>query len=993
MRRRLVIGLIATLLSPAFLVGGENGALTLAGQTYLYDHDGNEATPPVERAQFDPAAPEDGNLYLRFLRDHLSYDPRDIVYTRADAYPVVAVMDNGIDNGGRSDRIELPDSFPVERPGHPVVPVKIRTQDFYELGRVENPSRMIFSFFYRYRESNFQSPWIPGQPSTYPRDFVEFRAENDGSPIFSHGHGVASMLAGYNGRVGEVNREQTTQLAYGLGVNPYGRFGNARFVYDEVRPTEDRDGVLEPLDFYWIIDRSWRAVETVDGEPPHLLIANGSFGFEAPRPGENLLDPMTNPTGARYDFHPRMFDALTRNATDDVTIHPGQAPRPTLFVMGTGQFGQEYYGNGWEDYLDGGTPERSLWQGAEDYILGFHVPRVNTISAPGVAKNVLSVGASDVFEVRPLEVCPGGELPPLIRRAERVGAFEDAQNIPGYTPRGMDASLGEFRIKPDVVAPSSGSYANVWTRGIEHFEQCFAGSYNDATSPYDGTTTYIRGGGTSGATPMIAGFAQLADLHLRKAYFVERPTPALVKAWVIHSGQMLRGKYSGKLDPNYPAAPPGYDPPEPPVEPTFQTHKFPSPYQGFGRPDLSMALDRTPRLVVNQEVVLGEDDVYTWEGFVADSTKPVRLTLAWTDAVDFTGAEGELWEDLINDLDLEVVITEPSTGVRTYLGNRFSEELLDISQPFAEEEALPTPDRVNNVECIFLEPHTIFTRISVRVSAANLRGDGLNPWQVGSTERRQDFALVGYNMVESFENGDCATASTELEAPWGSSVELSHFGFNAARWHRIGPFQEVTNIGTTLESTAPVFRPGNAIEWSGEGSATLVSDPDRGEVMSIVGTMQSGARTEAELPGWGIPAWNLEGKSQLSFAAKTDSEGALLRWHVESVEGNIATVLMPLAPGDWRVYTRNLQAASGTRFLRVIGVTVEGAEGVLLDSVELSHPYTVDVYTGSQCGVLGISPIAQPGESAWIRVTGNASQGGYRLTVKENAAEESWRIF
>lgn len=991
MRRRVSAGVIATLLSPAFVVGGENGALTLAGQTYYFDHDGDPETAPVERARFDPGAAEDDNLYLRFLRDHLLYDPSDVVYTRADAYPVVAVMDNGIDNGGRSDRIELPDSFPVERPGHPAVPVKIRTQDFYELGRTENPSRMIFSFFYRYRESNFQSPWIPGQPSTYPRDFVEFWAENDGAPIFSHGHGVASMMAGYNGRVGAVNREQTTQLAYGLGVNPYGRFGNARFVYDEVTPTQDRDGVLEPLDFYWIIDRSWRAVETINGELPHLLIANGSFGFESPRPGANLLDPMTNPTGATYDFHPRMLDALTRNATDPVTIHPGAAPRPTLFIFGTGQFGQEYYGNGWESYLDGGTPERSFWQSGDDYILGFHVPRVNTISAPGVAKNVLSVGASDVFEVRPLEVCPGGELPPLIRRAERVGAFEDAQNIPGYTPRGMDASLGEFRIKPDVVAPSSGSYANIWTRGIEHFQQCFAGSYNDATSTYDGTTTYLRGGGTSGATPMIAGFAQLADLHLRKAYFVERPTPALVKAWVIHTGQMLRGKYSGRLDPDYPAAPPGYEPPEPPVEPTFQTHKFPSPYQGFGRPDLSMALDRTPRLIVNQDVVLGQGDVYTWEGRVADSTKPVRFTLAWTDAVDFTGG-GELWEDLINDLDLEVVITEPSTGVRTYLGNRFSEELLDISQPFREGDELPTADRVNNVECVFLAPLTMGTRITVRVSAANLRGDGLNPWQIGSKERRQDFALVGYNMVERYENVKCETASTELQGAWKSSVELSHVGIEG-QWHRVGPFDEATNVGASLQSTAPVFRPGNALHWTGGGTATLVSDAERGEVMSIAGTMQSGARTGAELPGWGIPAWNLEGKSQHTFAAKTDSEEAVVRWHVESVEGNMATVVMPLVPGDWRVYTRDLQPASGTRMLRVVGVTVEGGEGVLLDSIELSHPYFVDVYTGSQCGVLRTSPAALAGESAWIRVRGNASQGGYSLTITEQAPAEGWRIF
>src|SRR5581483_1292816 len=90
---------------------------------------------------------------------------------------------------------------------------------------------------------------------------------------------------------------------------------------------------------------------------------------------------------------------------------------------------------------------------------------------------------------------------------------------------------------------------------------------------------------------------------------------------------------------------------------------------------------------------------------VADNTKPMRVTLAWTDAPGPTSGNA-----FVNNLDLEVTV-----GGNTYKGNVFSG---------ANSATGGSADTVDNVESVFL-PAGITGPVLVRVKAINIAGDGV----------------------------------------------------------------------------------------------------------------------------------------------------------------------------------------------------------------------------------------------------------------------------
>jgi len=151
--------------------------------------------------------------------------------------------------------------------------------------------------------------------------------------------------------------------------------------------------------------------------------------------------------------------------------------------------------------------------------------------------------------------------------------------------------------------------------------------------------------------------------------------------------------------------------------------------QGMGMVDLGTAFDGTPRLLRDQseeDIFTSSGQSWTWTGRVAAGDKPLRVTLAWTDAPgSTTGAAFN------NDLDLTVVVN----GVH-YLGNKFSG---------AYSVAGGDYDPRNNVESVFLPAGTTGDVI-VTVTAANINSDGVPNY---GTTVDQDFALVGYNVRTS----------------------------------------------------------------------------------------------------------------------------------------------------------------------------------------------------------------------------------------------------
>lgn len=155
----------------------------------------------------------------------------------------------------------------------------------------------------------------------------------------------------------------------------------------------------------------------------------------------------------------------------------------------------------------------------------------------------------------------------------------------------------------------------------------------------------------------------------------------------------------------------------------------PNSDQGWGRVSFDNLFhsapdsDRGPRIVVDER--LGFDAAgQTWTIRVApvDTARPMRITLAWTDAPGAAGANPAL----VNDLDLTV--REVATGT-LFRGNVFANGF---------STAGGAADTLNNVECVYVRNPAGAYEVTVTASA--LRADARPPF--AATAPWQDFAIV-----------------------------------------------------------------------------------------------------------------------------------------------------------------------------------------------------------------------------------------------------------
>lgn len=341
-----------------------------------------------------------------------------------------------------------------------------------------------------------------------------------------------------------------------------------------------------------------------------------------------------------YNYGALAYDILTRDATEEATGN-----QEMLHVFSAGNSGRS---------------------------------GLNTVGAPGNAKNVLTVGATE--NVRDDGITDGCGS----------SASDNADDIANFSSRGP---TDDGRMKPDIVAPG------VHIQGPASQDDGFSG-YGVCgmfDTPYypEGQTLYTWSTGTSHSAPAVAGATSLVyEYYNRILHPGHSPSPAMIKALILNGARYLDGKSSGDT--------------------------LPSPYQGWGGLYLKNVFDTTPRSFIDQVVVFqNSGEEYQVEGTIHDPTKPLRVSLVWTDAPGST--TGNV---LANDLDLEVQM-----GGKTYRGNMFDGA---FSIPNG------TVDSLNNVEQVFL-PAGLADSFRVRVIARNIAGDGIPDNQ---DETDQDFALV-----------------------------------------------------------------------------------------------------------------------------------------------------------------------------------------------------------------------------------------------------------
>ena len=303
----------------------------------------------------------------------------------------------------------------------------------------------------------------------------------------------------------------------------------------------------------------------------------------------------------------------------------------------------------------------------------------NTVGAPGTAKNVITVGASENVRQTGNDGCGIGN-----------SGANSANDIIGFSSRGpVNASGGDGRVKPDLVAPGTHIQAGVPQSNYDGSSVC------DKFFP-SGQTLYGWSSGTSHSTPAVAGgVALLYQDFLNRG--LGAPSAAMTKALLLNSATYMTG--SGAND------------------------RLPSNNQGMGRMDLGRLFDGTPRMLTDQTKVFdATGQTHQVSGTIPAGDKPFRVTLAWSDAPG--SITGGPW---VNNLDLEV-----TAGGTTYKGNVFNG---------ANSTAGGAADGKNNVESVFL-PAGVSGEFTVTVRAINIAGDGL-PGNGDLTD--QDFALVIYN--------------------------------------------------------------------------------------------------------------------------------------------------------------------------------------------------------------------------------------------------------
>jgi hypothetical protein len=616
-----------------------------------------------------------------------------------------------------------------------------------------------------------------------------------------HGNLNAHIVGGYDNSSGVGVFEDSSGYHFGLGVCPFVRLGSS-VVFDP-------DEFTSP-NYADLISQAYQ-----DG----ARVSNNSWGDD--NPGEPAF----------YSLECQEYDALVRDAQPAGSAYPADGNQEMTIVFAAGNEG----------------------------------PAAGTVSAPGTAKNIISVGAADNVQPFTVTGSDGGADGSGITNSQA----DNANEIVFFSSRGP---CTDGRQKPDLVAPGthvSGGVIQAPNPGPDGTaDTCFldAGTnigvsggtdgslfYPDTFPPAAGQQFYTASSGTSHSTPCISGGCALV-----RQYFINNdltpPSPAMTKAYLMNSARYLNG--SGADDTLW------------------------SPSQGMGEMNLGVAFDGTPRFLrdeVPADIFTASGQTRTFPGVIAEPAKAFRVTVAWTDAPGST--TGNAYN---NDLDLTVTV-----GGKTYKGNVFSGSTSVTGG---------SADPRNNVESVFL-PDGVSGPYTVTITAANINSIGVPN---AADEPNQDFALVVYN---SGAAPVLAAAGSALVSQTCSNGVINP-GENVTvslTLQNVGSLS-TTNLVATLLATDGIFSPSaaqtfGAIAPGASNSATFsfVSGGDCGGSLTATLQLQDGSANLGNINynfplGALVTSTNYSENVDVGVAppalpagwASTDTSGGKAGWTTES---------------------------------------------------------------------------------------------------------------
>jgi serine protease AprX len=245
-----------------------------------------------------------------------------------------------------------------------------------------------------------------------------------------------------------------------------------------------------------------------------------------------------------------------------------------------------------------------------------------SVSSPGTAKNVLTVGASENLLAEGGIQRPHGQLRDGDKKwgVEPLKSDTLSNNPSGLAAFSSRGPTRDGRLKPEIVAPGT----NIVSARSHHPQATTLwGAYDE---------NYSYAGGTSMATPLTAGAAAVAREYLVKARAVSSPSAALVKGALIHTAfDLFPGQYGVGAQQELPT-------------------QRPNVHEGYGRVNMDqLTVLGGETILVDERVGLATGESKSWT-VTAPAGATVRATLVWTDAPGSPSA-GKM---LVNNLDLEV---------------------------------------------------------------------------------------------------------------------------------------------------------------------------------------------------------------------------------------------------------------------------------------------------------------------------------------------------